>query len=152
MRKFHALPVLFREDPSAAKWELRKRLGEVWMTPVRNAEGDRFFTGVGQWNLIADDVMSSLCKLLDVAKIQPNSGGRFLAGVSCIDSSDNPNEGIASDFWESVEKEKGVHPERDTTAPGMSEWLANRNATGAWLNCGVRSIAGAGFEPATFGL
>jgi hypothetical protein len=98
---------------------------------------------VGRWNLIEDDVMSSLSRVLDAAKIQQISGGRFLAGVPAVISSDNTNERLTAHFWESVEKAKGVNREWDTTASGMSSWLENRNATGAWLNCGVRSIAGA---------
>ncbi len=36
--------------------------------------------------------------------------------------------------------------------PGFLQSLSKGNATGASLNCGVRMVAGGGFEPPTFGL
>jgi site-specific DNA recombinase len=154
MRKFAiakiaSLPVLFRQEPAAARWELRKRMGDIWMTPVRNAEGDRQYIGVGKWSLVDDDYMSSLRGLLDDLETRQKTGVRCVASIN---SSSIRALSVDQQFWSDIEESQELQREWDSTCPGFMKWLQNRNATGAWLNCGVQSVAGAGFEPATFGL
>jgi hypothetical protein len=114
-----------RVDPDAAKWEFQKHLRELWLTPVRDAEGQRFYIGVGEW-LIEDDGLSSLC-------LPRRVSGEELGERH----SSRPNQSLQN--------------QQHTPHYARLE-LQNRNATGAWLNCGVGSIAGGGFEPPTFGL
>jgi site-specific DNA recombinase len=142
--KIASLPVLFREEPAAARWELRKRVGEIWMTPVRNAKGERLYIGVGHWNLVDDDIISSLRRLFDVIDERRKTGVRSIAGkYSC----GNQDADAGDAFWGEVKKSHHVEREWDNTSPGFTKWLQNRNATGAWLNCGVRSVAGENIFP-----
>jgi site-specific DNA recombinase len=120
-----SLPSLLRVDPHAAKWEFQKHLRELWLTPVRDAEGRRFYIGVGEW-LIEDDGLSSL----------------WLSRRACAEESDEKLPRRHKEL---------LRNQQDRTHDARFE-LENSNATGAWLNCGVRSIAGGGFEPPTFGL
>ncbi len=141
--------MLFREETSAARWELRKRMGEIWKTPVRNADGNRYYIGVGQWNLVDDDFTSSLRELLELVYERQNCGVGSLA-VVLPSGTEKLNDDHA--FWLQIQSAENVEREWDTASPGFMKWLQNRNATGASLDCGVRNVAGAGFEPATFGL
>jgi site-specific DNA recombinase len=43
---------LFRSKADNAKYEFSQHCGELWMTPLKTAEGERFYAGVGQWNLL----------------------------------------------------------------------------------------------------
>jgi hypothetical protein len=149
LSKIASIPKLFREEPSADRCEIRKRMREVWMTTVRNAEGNRYYIGVCQWNLVDDDFTSSLRHIFDLIYERRKTGVRSLAVL--LPSS---TEALSDDhvFWQEIQNTQSVEREWDTTCSGFMKWLQNRNATGAWLNCGVQSVAGAGFEPATFGL
>jgi hypothetical protein len=118
-----------------AKYELTKHMDEVWMVPAKNAEGERFYFGVGKWDLLGglEPLLSRFRDLLDFIET---------LRVRCIAKKSTVGA-FSTEF-----------PERGNLQPLGSELLAieKLNAHGAWLNVGVRSVAGAGFEPATFGL
>jgi hypothetical protein len=49
---------LCREKAGNAKYELGEHCGEITMTPLKNAEGERFYVGTEYWNLLGSP---SLC-------------------------------------------------------------------------------------------
>jgi hypothetical protein len=140
LRKFvrgqiFAIRSLIATQKENAKYELSKTVKEIWMVPSKNAEGERFYFGVGKW-----DLLGGLAPLLS----------RFFALF----------EFLAVLRIRSV----ASHKTSSKTSPGFelkqAEYLTEQpefagskgNASGASLNTGVQNVAGGGFEPPTFGL
>ncbi len=124
---------------------------ELRMTPVKNAVGERFYIGVGCWNLVWEDGLGpSLSSLLsNISQIYSKSGVRCVAGdCEC----DNPAEGCRCRLGLPGEIREVTDNETISLAPGFLGWLQKRNAAASILSCGVRNLAGGGFEPPTFGL
>jgi hypothetical protein len=118
------------------------------MTPLKNADGERFYAAVGQWSLegfLGDGFAPSSC----VSKWNRNDRRKF---ANCY----SLNNGLSVNTYDeecsrdSVElATRKVFESREFRDDAQIEELLKVNASGAWLNGGVRSVAGAGFEPAT---
>ena len=142
---------LFRAKAQNAKFELSKHCGELWMAPLKNAEGERFYVGVGQWSLegfLGDGFAPSL----SVPKWNKKDHRKI---ANCYNlSNDESINTYDAPFDEERPATETVNRliDNDLRRNTKTNELLNMNASGAWLNGGVRNVAGAGFEPATFGL
>jgi Recombinase zinc beta ribbon domain len=133
---------LFRGKAQNAKFELSKHCGELWMTALKNAEGERFYVGVGQWSLegfLGDGFTPSLC----VSNWNKNGHRKFADFYSLSNSISINTSGVLE---EPVLVEENIPKCNEIRRLGIDaemEELLNVNASGAWLNGGVRSVAGA---------
>jgi hypothetical protein len=68
---------------SNAKYQLMQQMSEIWMTPVRKADGERHYIGVGKWNLLSGDGLGPSLQehIAAVSAALAKSGVRSIAGV-----------------------------------------------------------------------
>ena len=126
---------LIAKQKENAKYELSKTVKEIWMVPSKNAEGERFYFGIGKWDLLGGlaPLLSRFFELLE-----------FLA-VLRIRSVASQN--TSSNTSPRIELREAGH------LIDQRELAGSRiNASGAKLYTGVENVAGGGFEPPTFGL
>jgi hypothetical protein len=108
---------------------------EIWMVPSKNAEGERFNFGIGEWDLLGGlaPLYITIFELLE-----------FLA-VLRIRSVASQN--TSSNTLPRIELREAGHPIDERELAGL-----RISASGAMLDTGVQNVAGGGFEPPTFGL
>jgi uncharacterized protein YeaO (DUF488 family) len=133
--QIYSVGSLITQQKENAKYELSKTLKEIWMVPSKDAEGKRFYFGVGRWDLLGG-LAPLLPKFIELLEFLAALRLRSVAG-SKTSSKTSPR----------FELKGSSHP---IGVPGLA--LERMNASGEILDAGVRNVAGGGFEPPTFGL